>query len=257
MKCSICIATYNKPETLKKTLDSIVCQNVPFEFEVIVVNDGPSDDATYEVCGNYSFPLVWYVRHYRPGRTFGDRTYSNPAGPRNAAYRLARGEVIICQSDDVIHHSPDCIRNLVEQLQPKTFLLASVVNVDEQGHLYSNPNRRGYGDQLTVYVSPLRRRPLFFLGSLLREDLYAVGGNDEDFTAPSGEDVWFGHCLINGRGLTPTYSATIVGHHQAHPHCDPAITKPSQNLLRQKIATARSARNSDAYCSSGGPWIYP
>ncbi len=61
------------------------------------------------------------------------------------------------------------------------------------------------------------KRPLFFLGSLWRKDLYAVGGNDEDFVEPGYDDDWFGDCLIKGLGLKPQFLDHVVGLHLDHP----------------------------------------
>lgn len=119
MKASICIATYDRPEILRRTLESIYCQSPPFDFEVVVVDDGGR--SAREVCGE--FP-VWYRRIERTGGRRG------PAVARNMAYRVAHGEVLICQSDDVAH-SPDAIRRLVEELQEGEFVVATVWNVDE------------------------------------------------------------------------------------------------------------------------------
>jgi len=246
-KVSICIATYDKPLALRKTLDSIVSQDPEFTWELIVVDDGSPTDETTKVCED--FPKVQYHRIDRaPG-------YRNPAKARNVAYRMAKGEIIIAQSDDVVHRSPNCITALVNAITPGAFVIATVINTKD-GCVYSDPKSGGYGDQLKIYTSPSRQRPLFFLGALYRRDLYAVGGNDEEFEAPSGEDRWFGLCLMNGLGLTPIYSSRILGHHQAHPHCDPALVAPSQELIRRKIVYAQANRSRASWTASGGPWLF-
>lgn len=242
MKASICIATYNKPNELRNTLHSIFTQNPPFSYEVIVVDDGGSTKQTEQVCKG--FP-VDYIRLENPG-------YGNPAKARNVAYRRAKGEVIITQSDDVIHHTGNTIEELVNRLKPGTFVLATVVNVDKNGNPYSDKEGKGFGDYLETYVSPRRRRPLFFLGSLYKSDLYAVGGNDEDFVKPAGEDVWFSNCLVYGLGLTPIFLDSVVGRHQAHTHGDPKIAQISVRLREEKFRKAK--KGLVPFCSSGGPW---
>lgn len=245
MKCSICIATYDKPEALRRTLKSVVVQTIPFDWELIVVDDGSPGDKTREICDE--FETIQYVRIDR------EPDYRNPSVARNLAYRRAKGEVIICQSDDVIHHTPDSVEKLVSRLLPGSFVLATVINVDSEGNPYRDATGKGYGDSMQVYVSPQKKRPLFFLGALYRKDLYAVGGNDEEFTAPSGEDRWFALCLMNDRNLNPVYLSDVVGHHQAHAHCDPDMVQPSQDLVRRKTTLARSGKI--PWCSSGGSWV--
>jgi hypothetical protein len=62
----------------------------------------------------------------------------------------------------------------------------------------------------------IKEAPLFFLGSLLREDVYKIGGDDEDFIHPNYEDNWFFERLINGLKLTPIYTNSTKGFHQDH-----------------------------------------
>jgi glycosyltransferase involved in cell wall biosynthesis len=242
MKASICIATRDKPKLLKNTLDSIFCQNVTFNYEVIVVDDRSLSEDTMRLCATY--PRLRYVKINQL------TPVENPAKARNVAYRMAKGEVLVCQSDDVIHYSENVIQRLVEDIRPNTFLITTVLNVSEDGMSTAN-KFQGYGGNLSVYTSPSKPRPLFFLGSIFKKDLYTVGGNDEDFVAPSGEDRWFGLCLIRGLKLKPEYSTEIIGHHQAHQHCSVNDIGPSQKLLKIKIA---KAQRTNIWQSSGGPW---
>jgi len=246
VKCSVCIAAYDKPWHLDRVLASIMGQDVPYEWELIVVDDGSPTDEVAEVCSHYG--KVDYVRIDRvPG-------YRNPAVARNVAYRRARGEVVIAQSDDVVHVAGDTIWRLVEELTPGTFVIATVTNVDRTGRPCCSANGVGFGDRLTVYTSPQLRRPLFFLGSLYRRDLYAVGGNDEEFTAPGREDVWFALCLVKGLGLRPTYSA-VAGHHLQHQH---TTSYASVAAGRQVFARkCRQAMATGVYQAAGGPWPLP
>jgi len=202
LRCSICIATYSKPKALAKTLDTIFVQQPGFEFEVIVVDDGSPEHYTGEVCA--TFP-VKYTRIER------EPLYRNPSVARNLAYKQAQGEVIICQSDDV-YHDYNSIQGLVDDLEFGTFVIATVWNVNDSGKAVPPAPFSSRFSQLTGPQTP---RPLFFLGCLFRKDLYAVGGNDEEFTRPGREDVWFADCLINGLGLSPKYS-DVRGFHQDH-----------------------------------------
>lgn len=233
IKTSICISTHNKTVLLENTLDSIYVQKPSFEFETIVVDDGSKDEQVKNICAK--FP----VRYWRIDRP---PIFLNPCIARNVAYRMALGDVIIAQSDEVLHITPDVIERLTLDLSPEHFLLANVLCLDWDGSVC------GY------FVGPKRQKPYFFLGSLYRKDLYSIGGNDEDFrVAPAYEDDWFGECLINGAKLTPIYSTNIVGHHQRHEYS----TKPeseglSRKLFEQKHHDATAGKI--PWCSSEGPW---
>ena len=228
---SIVIATYNKAELLREVVSSIGSQDVGGHFgEIIVVDDG-STDSTQQMSLS---EMAESVRYVRLNDAVG--VYRNPAIARNVGYRMACGDVIIAQSDEVVHADPNNIRRLVEDLKEGTFLIGTVHNVIN-GVL---------GKQ---YTGAARRRPLFFLGSLFRRDLYAVGGNDEEFRQPGYDDTWFGDCLIRGLGRRPVYHRHVIGHHLDHPRPNPLDVSESQRVYRAKVGSGK-------FISSGGPWTY-
>jgi len=233
------MATYDRPDVLRRTLDSIFVQRPLFEFEVIVVDDGGQHSAE-GVCSRYP------VRYSRVEREPG---YRNPAVARNMSYKTAMGDVLICQSDDVMHRG-GVIERLAEDLREGEFLIATVWNVDEAG--------RHKGLDLWPSIKQLtglhNRRPLFFLGSCWREDMYAIGGNDEGFTDPGREDQWLADCLIHGRGLQPRYIA-VEGHHQDHPRPE-GLHEAYQRSARLYRERASQALRFRAW-RGGEPWPYP
>ena len=240
MECSICIATHNKSEWLDRTLESIVFQRPPFDFEIIVINDNSTDD-TAEICDCYSDCIKYkQLIHNKP--------YRNPAIARNTAYKMARGRVLICQSDEVVHISQDTIEKLVVGLKPNTFTIATVFNTDIEGNIINRP--------LPILSGPQCQRPLFFLGAVLRSDVYKVGGNDELYTNPAFEDDAFADSLIRGLGLNARYDADVIGHHIDHPR--PAnlrkLVNPSQMRYKKRQKLCNSGQES--WLSPGAPWIY-
>ena len=246
VRASICIATYDKSEYLKRSLASIFRQ--PQEgIEVIVVDDRSPDRRNFEVCG--AFPGIHYLRLNGPSG------YMNPARARNTAYRAATGDVVIAQSDDVVHVTPDSIERLVQELVPGSFVIANVFNTDLDGNrIPGNVENPGY-HPLIEYTGPTNPRPFFFLGSLFRKDLYAIGGNDEEFVAPGCEDQWFANCLMGGLGLKPIFTTSIVGHHLQHYHQGTHVaSQPSHNLYAAKYADAKAGRI--PWQSCGGAWSY-
>lgn len=235
LKTSICMSTHNKPDLLRNTLKSIYRQRPGFDFETIVVDDGSIDQRIANVCKD--FP----VRYHRINRAPGFR---NPCVARNVAYKMAQSDIIIAQSDEVLHVSDNTIQYLTEELKPGQFLMANVFCLGKKGNI------DGY------FVGPKRPVPFFFLGSLWREDLFFVGGNDEEFiVAPAWEDLWFGDCLINGRKLTPVFSTDIVGHHQWHEYTSrPENETASKDLYYKKKALAEQGKI--AWQSAAGAWPF-
>lgn len=227
MQCSIVMATKNKASYLQRTFASIFRQQVPFEYEVIVVDDGSTDN-TRQVCEAAG------VRYTH----LENSEYRNPSKARNVGYRMATGEIVIAQSDEVIHHTPDTIKQLCNRLRDEEFLIATVYNYCMRTH-----------QRLSVYTGKVRTRPFFFLGSLWRRDLYAIGGSDEDFTGPGYDDDWFADCLIHGRKLKPRFLDQVIGYHQDHPRPQDLNSKvqSSKRLYAQK-------KQKGVFTSAGGPW---
>ena len=79
---SIIIPTYNAGQYIKEALDSVFAQSFQ-DFEVIIVDDGSTDDTTQKV-KTLSDPRILYVYKENQG----------PAAARNYGLNLARGEYI-------------------------------------------------------------------------------------------------------------------------------------------------------------------
>lgn len=226
MTVSITIATHNHADLLDRTLSSLFCQHVPFPFEVIVVDDG-SNDHTSRVLTQY--PVVT-TRIDRPAER------RNPGLARNRAIALASADILIMQSDDVYHHSANTIAELVAYVEqhPMTAAFATVYNTDASGTI------------LHTYQGRRHRRGLFFLGAIRREHVYAIGGNDEEFTSPGFEDTWLSCCLAYGAGVQFVFLNSPVGHHQDHPRTDESYGGTSYSrmgqLYRHKVNEAKAGR---------------
>lgn len=235
MKCSIVLTTINKPEYLDLTLRRILGQITSFKFEVIVVNDG-CDPRTIEVCKQH--PVTSLHTH--------NTTYRNPARARNVGYRFATGEVVVSMCDDILQISTDTLERLVTRLQPGEFRLAKTENWEYDGE---TPKK-----YIMDYCSS-DKRPVnyFFLGAIFRSDLYAVGGNDEEFVEVCYDDNWFADCIIKGQGLRPVIDDDIVCHHKSHlhPNGSHANEKVSHQLYISKV---REANRTGIWQSSGGAW---
>lgn len=101
---SIIIATYNRAEYVKKTIDSLLRQTL-CDFEIIVCDDG-STDSTTKILENYG-NKIRVVHTERKG----------PGGARNAGICVAAGEYISClDSDDIwTPWTLECIDKIVCQ----------------------------------------------------------------------------------------------------------------------------------------------
>jgi len=105
-KLSVVVATYNRADTLAKTLDHLARQELdPSMFEVIVVDDG-SPDNTGEVVqkeiATVPFELS-YLHHSNQG----------PGYTQNRGIRAARADIILLLTDDVFL-SPGALKTHME-----------------------------------------------------------------------------------------------------------------------------------------------
>jgi glycosyltransferase involved in cell wall biosynthesis len=85
---SVVIPTYNRTSFLKLTLESVLHQTYQ-NFEIIVVDDGTSNDENLFLCN--TFEKVRYIKIENSG---------GPAKPRNVGIREAKGKYMAFVDDD-------------------------------------------------------------------------------------------------------------------------------------------------------------
>ncbi|HEX2915643.1 MAG TPA: glycosyltransferase [Chloroflexia bacterium] len=87
---SVVVPTRNRANSLRRTLESLKHLDYPPErFEILVVDNAPSDDSTRKVV--VDFPNFKYFVEPRPGLEW----------TRNCGVRASRGEVVVFTDDDV------------------------------------------------------------------------------------------------------------------------------------------------------------
>lgn len=101
---SICIPAYQRPQYLKRLLDSIRMQSYT-DYEVIITDDSP-DDSVYQLFNASSdIPSLYYHKNPQPLGT--------PAN-WNAAIKLAKGKWIKLMHDDDWFATPDSLLQFAE-----------------------------------------------------------------------------------------------------------------------------------------------
>src|SRR5689334_13047707 len=94
LKATILICTWNRADSLRRTLESLVAMQppAPGSWEVLVVNNNSSDDTDATVDG---------FRDRLPIRRITERA-QGLSNARNAGARAAQGEYLVWTDDDVI-----------------------------------------------------------------------------------------------------------------------------------------------------------
>ena len=126
---SFIIPTYNSANTIKRAVDSILDQNTNLEYEIIVVDDGSTDN-TEEVLKCYED--VERIKYFK-------KENSGVADTRNYGVKMATGEYIIfVDSDDYISEN---LLNDIERFirQGIELIKWNVTLVDENQNEYYKP----------------------------------------------------------------------------------------------------------------------
>jgi glycosyltransferase involved in cell wall biosynthesis len=101
-RCSVIIPTYNRAELLRRTLDSLTSQDLPgTDFEVLVIDDGSSDD-TAQLVESYRDRMDLHY-FFQPDEGW------RVARARNVGIAHATGEVCVFVDAGVLLHS-GCLR---------------------------------------------------------------------------------------------------------------------------------------------------
>jgi GT2 family glycosyltransferase/radical SAM superfamily enzyme YgiQ (UPF0313 family)/tetratricopeptide (TPR) repeat protein len=211
---SVVIPTYNRRAILRKTLLAFASQTAaPDQFELIVVDDGSSDD-TIHMVESFKAP-------------FALRVLGQPHGGANAARNLgireARGRVVLLTGDDMIPEPAFVEAHLTFHAQHPAETDAMLGFIDWSPEIAVTPFMRYLvspegGQQFSFHLAQDGRADfkLFYTsnislkGSLLRKQQILF---DTDFTYPAYDDTELGYRLSR-QGLQIHYNPrAITSHH--------------------------------------------
>ncbi|MEK7376192.1 MAG: glycosyltransferase family A protein [Candidatus Margulisiibacteriota bacterium] len=136
MKISVIMPIFNRGPRLKKSVDSILAQSYK-DFELIIVNDGSTDDSE-EIIKGYADPRIVYFKKGNGGQ----------ASARNLGISHAKGIYIAyCDHDDLFHK---------EHLEKLSLYLDGHPDVDV---VYSNANFINHGifEYVTDFEHPQKK----------------------------------------------------------------------------------------------------
>jgi glycosyltransferase involved in cell wall biosynthesis len=188
---SVIIPAHNAEPFLAATVDSALAQTYS-PIEIVVVNDG-STDATAEVARSFG-DRIRYVEQANAG----------PAAARNAALRVARGEIVaLLDADDL--WKPERLARCAEILEqrPEIGMVTTDANLIEHG---VPTDKRSYGDRRRFpfptneddQIAEIARRNFLFVGVVFRRALVTRCGDfDERIWGAEDYDLWT-RFLISG-----------------------------------------------------------
>lgn len=102
---SIVIPTFNRENELKNVINSLLHQNYT-NFEILIVDNGPSTDKTKEIVENYAREdkRFRYISTSSKGCIFA----------RNIGAKSAKGEIILTLDDDIELLEPNTLKKLID-----------------------------------------------------------------------------------------------------------------------------------------------
>lgn len=226
-RCTVVICTRDRPDGLRKTLQSLVGQDHP-RFDVLVVDSASVDDRTREVVKEYDSHLdIRYARHQRPGLSRA----------RNLALAEVDAPVVAWLDDDAVADVfwlAELARGFAGA--PAAAAVSGLVvplNLDRPEQLWFEQfggHSKGRGFVRDVFSpatharqSPLYPLPPFGVGTNMAfrtEALRDIGGFDEALGAGTrtkgGEDTKVFTRLLVG-GATTVYQPSAVIRHAHRP----------------------------------------
>jgi glycosyltransferase involved in cell wall biosynthesis len=209
LRLSVVIPTFNRRQRLSRVLDGLDRQTVsPETFEVVIVDDGSTDDT-----------LAWLGEHGRRPYAVNVVSQKNggPSRARNAGVNASRGALILFLDDDVEPTPPLIAEHLkMHDAEPNVVVMGPMASVPH----YSQPWVKWEQEKLEAQYEAMIRGDYaptfrqFWTGnaSVARDDLLGAGGFDPSL--PRAEDIDLGRRL-HERGLEFRFNPAARGLHHA------------------------------------------
>lgn len=195
MELSIIVTSFQRAHLLKWGLLSLSRQIIPFEYEILVINDGLEDN-TKQVCDSYSQLPIRYI--FTGQRNKQSIQWRVAGFPINIGIKQAKGKNIILTCAEIFVLD-DCIKNINSYLNKDfTSVIITEGKDDTTGkYLKEVINTQGHPSMdsyFTSYLQSLCTDYAFFMG-LNRQRVIDIGGYDEDFTGYAYDDTDFSRRL--------------------------------------------------------------
>ncbi|HEY2934237.1 MAG TPA: glycosyltransferase family 2 protein [Acidobacteriota bacterium] len=210
---SFVIPTFNRAEILRRCLNALEVQTSSSEFEVIVVDDG-STDQTSDLLNSWHSNR-FELRHFR-------QENKKPAAARNLGVSYSRGHRILFLGDDIIA-SPEFLEQHVEAHRRHPDITAVLGYTVWSSELRITRFMKYLGEEGWQFGYSLIEDPenvpfnFFYTSNIsLQRSLFdAIGPFDESFGTAGWEDTEYGYRLKQGGGKI-VFQRTALAEH-LHP----------------------------------------
>lgn len=228
---SVIIPTYNRLEILSLTLQGYEEQKVDFEFELIVVDDGSSDN-TWDFLSNYESSKFLFSCYHQSNQ--------GPAQARNLAIDKSKGTYLVITGDDIIPSQDFLAKHYQSHQNADSSIIAVLGKTIWHPDLSINSVMKhidGKGAQQFSYYylkdhSKLDFRHFYTSNiSFLKSKLNPLDKLfDTDFTCAAYEDIELAYRLLK-KELKILYRNDIIAYHH-HEYMFKDFTKRQYNAGR-------------------------
>jgi glycosyltransferase involved in cell wall biosynthesis len=236
MKLSIIIPTFNGRVTLlEHTLKSIRRQSTDFDYEILIVNDGTSNNGSKELAEKYNAEYIFSGQRNENGII----KWRSAAWAINLGIRRAKGELILINEPEVYHTNLRHLQKLVDpHLDNKNIAShPEKVLIDTNILLREIENGREPSEELQQQIVNFYHAHFFYSLCLSKQSLLNVNGMDEGFTCGCYDDLLFDTILRNsGVKYHPIEGLNCI--HLFHPRASTpnwALNKERYERLKDNV----------------------
>jgi GT2 family glycosyltransferase len=198
---SVAVSTYQRPGMLGRLFDALESQTLPVtDFEVVIVDNGSAPE-TFEAIRELATNTKMQLHVLRIDKNRG------PSVGRNAAWRGARSDIVAFTDDDCAP-APGWLEHGLAAMRKGGGVIV--------GRTLPDPSMPLGPFSRTIRVTDVNWLPtcnVFYR----RPDLEAVGGFDESFVQPGGEDTDLGFRVRDVCGRTFGFAHDALVYHDVRP----------------------------------------
>jgi GT2 family glycosyltransferase len=239
MRVSIIIPSFKRSHLLKWNLFSLSKQNIPFDFETRVLNDGILDE-TEQLCSHFKERLN--LKYFFTGqRNLEDGlVWRIPGFAMNIGVKKSKGDIILLCCAEMFHAN-DVVKLITDVYNSSDSdkIIALPKAKDDNGGFLLHLEFSGGNFDINEYYNqpPLLNVRFPFLMAMKRKEFIDIGGYDEDFTGIDYDDNDFVDRLIgNGCNYVETGALTIHLWHQRRSCAPETMMRVKHN---EKLYTQR------------------
>jgi len=216
LKVTVYIPAYNYGKYIEMAIQSVLNQTME-DWELIVINDGSTDNTSEILKGYESHPKIRIIEQQNKGLTVSN----------NIALRLSSGKYLMrLDADDYLDENALLVlSNVLDSKQEIGLVYPDYYVIDEEGEVLEIVRRKKIGEEVELLDLPAHGACTMFR----KECLVRIKGYEESIGCQDGYDIW----LKFNRLFKPSNVNVPLFYYRQHRG---NLTKDQQKLLRTRKA---------------------